>query len=93
MKEFYILANKFEERLGFYLIRFAEKDVNNYKFMIKHKNKLDIGDAIIAINNRSAMSRELVVAYKTIYINTYTIMVLDITTDADRTLLFRHESF
>ena len=61
--------------------------------MIKHKNKLDIEDANIAINIRSPYSRELVVSYKTIFINTFTIIVLDITTEEEKTLLFRHESF
>jgi hypothetical protein len=62
--------------------------------LIKHKNKLDIEDANVAINIRSPYSRELVVSYKTIYINTFTIIVLDISTDGEeRTLLFRHESF
>lgn len=48
---------------------------------MKLKNKLDIGDATVAINDRGSHSRELVIAYKTIYINTYTIIVLDITTE------------
>jgi hypothetical protein len=48
---------------------------------MKLKNKLDIGDASVTVNDRSTASRELVIAYKTIYINTYTIIVLDITTE------------
>lgn len=56
-------------------------------------NKLDVGDAKVYINIRSNHSRELVVSYKSIYINTYTIIVLDITSDNDKTMLFRHESF
>lgn len=46
---------------------------------MKHNNKLDINDATFSINDRSNISRELVIAYKTIYINIYTIIVLDIT--------------
>jgi hypothetical protein len=60
---------------------------------MQDKNKLDIGDANIFINHRSEESRELVISYKSIYINTYTIAVLDIGVDTDKALLFRHESF
>ena len=35
----------------------------------------------------------MIVSYKTIYINTFTILVLDITLETTKTLLFRHESF
>jgi hypothetical protein len=60
---------------------------------MKLKNKLDIGDATVAVNSRSSVSKELVIAYKTIYINTFTIIVLDISHESDKNLLFRHESF
>ena len=56
-------------------------------------NKLDIGDTNIYINHRSKESRELVISFKTIYINTFTLFVLDITSDDAKTLLYRHESF
>jgi hypothetical protein len=92
-KEFFILVNKFNEKLGFYLIKFDEQNVHNFKFIIKHANKLDMGDANVAVNYRSDFCRELVISYKTIYINIYTIIVLDITSDHDKTLLFKHESF
>lgn len=59
---------------------------------MRESNKLDIGDANIVINNRGD-SRELVLSYKTIYINTFTIMVLDIDSSVSKTLIFRHESF
>ena len=60
---------------------------------MKLKNKLDIADASVSFNNVGSASRELVIAYKTIYINIFTIIVLDISTEKDKTLLFRHESF
>ena len=43
-KVFYILANKFEERLGFFVIRMSQEDPNDFDFLTKYKNKLDIGD-------------------------------------------------
>ena len=60
---------------------------------MRHRNKLDIGVTNIYINIRSDESRELIISFKTIFINTYTIFVLDITTEENKTLLYRHESF
>jgi len=37
--------------------------------------------------------KELVVSYKTIYINTYNVTVMDISADINEATLFRHESF
>lgn len=44
---FYVLANKYKEKLGFYVIRLSEAgsaEAQARKFLIKWKNKLDIGD-------------------------------------------------
>ena len=60
---------------------------------MRYQNKLDIGDTNIFINHRSADSRELIISFKTIFINTFTVYVLDITTEDAKTLLFQHESF
>lgn len=46
---FYILANKFEEKLGFFIIRVNAKDPKKHKFLTRWKNKLDIGDANIFV--------------------------------------------
>ena len=96
---YYILSNKFEEKLGFFIIKIEEMNPKNYKFLIKWKNKLDIGDANIFVlrhsnRDRSQHYKELVISYKTIYINTYNVTVMDISNpDSDQTTLFRHESF
>lgn len=71
---FYILANKYDEKLGFFLLRMDDKDPENHRFLTKYKNKLDIGDAnIFAIRDLKKGYRELVISYKTIYINTYNV--------------------
>ena len=47
-KKFYILANKCERLLGYYLIAIDEKkpgDVTNPNMLINWKSKLDIADA------------------------------------------------
>lgn len=41
---FYILANKFEERLGFFVIKMEDDNPMDFEFLTKYKNKLDIGD-------------------------------------------------
>lgn len=46
------------------------------------------------INYRNNDSREIVIGYKSIYINVYTIVVLDITSaDSEQTIIFSHEAF
>lgn len=77
---FYILANKFQDKLGFFLIRMAADDPDNHRFLTRYKNKLDIGDCSICVmRDRDEGFKELVISYKTIYINTYNVHVLDIT--------------
>jgi len=43
-EQYYICANKFEEKLGFFIIKISERDPNKFSFLIKWKNKLNIGD-------------------------------------------------
>lgn len=67
------------------------------KFFIKYKNKLDIGDTDISVlRDVKNQVKELIISYKTIYINTYNIIVLDISdkiTADENNVIFRHESF
>ena len=92
-KVFYMLANKYHQRLGMFLVKFDENKPDSHKFVIKWKNKLDIADADVNIvRNTKKQFKELVVSFKTIYMNTYNVQVIDISTDTEK-LLFRHESF
>lgn len=60
-------------------------------------HKLDIGDVnmqILRDNTKNGGYKELLIGYKTIYINTYNLVVIDLSGDeAKRATLFRHESF
>ena len=77
---FYILANKYQDKLGFFLIRMSGDNPDDYRFLTRYKNKLDIGDCSIQVmRDRDKGYKELVISYKTIYINTYNVHVLDIT--------------
>ena len=77
---FFILCNKQDEQLGFYLIKFWQDDPYQFKNLTQWRHKLDIGDANIYIlrgqdNTVSGSYKELVIGFKTIFINTYTIVV------------------
>ena len=60
---------------------------------MKYKNKLEISDADIAVlKNPDKNYKELIISYKTIFINTYTVRVIDISSE-DPWPLYSHESF
>ena len=82
-KFFYLLANKYDEKLGLFILRFHEKNPQVHSsFFFKWKNKLDIADANITIvHNEVKKYKELVVSYKTIFINTYNVIVVDISSE------------
>lgn len=93
-QHFYILANKYEEKLGFYVMRLEVQDPYKIKYLIKWKNKLDIGDTnIFKLRNFEKGLKELIISYKTIFINTYNVICMDISVDDEQTIIFRHESF
>ena len=93
---FYLMANRYHDKLGFFVIVFHEENPDDFHFLINYKNKLDIGDAnIMVLRNSQKMYKELILSYKTIYLNTYNITVLDISTAfaKNENAVFRHESF
>jgi len=52
---FYLVANKYDEKLGFFIIRMDEHDpLNDFKFLTKYKNKLDIGDCKLFVMRSKA---------------------------------------
>jgi hypothetical protein len=91
---FYILTNKYEEKLGFFVLKIKEDNPFNCSFLIKWKNKLDIGDTNIQVlRNHEKGNKEIIISFKTIFINTYNLMCMDISKEAEKSLIFRHESF
>ena len=90
---FYLLVNKFQEKLGVFIIRFSEMNPLDYIFFFKFKNKLDIADADIAVLRcQERKIKELIVSYKTIHSNVYTVQVCDISRETPWPLC-KHESF
>ena len=77
-KAFYVCANMHQDRLGFYVLKINEDDPYGGVFMIKLPNRLNFGDVNITfINDPEKQYEEVVISYKTAYINTYNILVLE----------------
>jgi hypothetical protein len=85
--------------MGFYLMKFPKLDPSDNLYLTNWEHNLDIGDANLYISRGSkkggADYKELICGYKTVGINTYNTVVLDIsTTDkGGRQTLQRHEAF
>jgi hypothetical protein len=79
-KVFYLLCNKKREALGFFLIKFNETNPLKKSDITQWKHKLEIGDCNISVLRgidqvTKKYYKELVISYKTIYINTYNVYV------------------
>ena len=82
------------------MIRFNEDDPNDYEVIMQLKDNLDICDASVhMLQDKKHDYKELVVCYKTIYINTYDVNVIDLSLCNHKTnsqmphVIFRHKSF
>jgi hypothetical protein len=93
-ENFIILANRYEDRLGFFVVKLDERDPSKFKFLIKWKNKLEIADtSMYVLRNTKNGLKELIICCKTIYINVYNVVALDISVEDEQLMIFRHESF
>ena len=79
---FYVLANKKEKRLGYYLFKVNIMDPDEEsEYLINWTNKLDIGDCDLFMLGASGKDgKSIVVSYKSIGINTYNVFVIDLET-------------
>lgn len=85
--DFYFLCNWKEGETGFFLIKFSEEDPTKKVFLTMWRHNLDIGDSNMYISRGSdnkGSYKELVCGYKTIGINTYNTVVLDLSSDKHR---------
>jgi len=92
-QKFYVLANKCDNLLGYHLIEIDENypDTKEPKFLINCKSKLDIGNAsLYLVWNDQKEKDYLVVSYKSIHINTYTVLMVNLET---RKIEYRLESY
>ena len=90
---FYVVANKLDSKLGVYLFKMKEHDPFSYEFLINWDSKLEISDCVIETFFNEGKSRfEMVLCYKSMYINTMNIIVLNLS-KCNCLMLMRHESF
>lgn len=88
--QFYVLANRFNGKLGVYVITINASDYTMIGYVYKQDTNLDIADANLYINNFNQL-KELIISYKVIYINTFDILIIDLRLPGYR-LVFKHES-
>ena len=67
---------------GFYLLKFPQNDPTKYVVITAWRNNLNIGDSSMFLSRGNSKDgipfKELVVGYKTISINTYNTVILDL---------------
>lgn len=93
-----MISNKKEGVLGFYLIKFDANNPQNYFFLTTWKHNLDIENVNISISRgehpNGTNFKELIVSYKTIFINTFTVVTKDLSaSDGSINIINKHESF
>lgn len=89
-----MIANRYKDVLGFFVLKVDEREPSVNKFLIKWETKLEIGDAQIqVIANKEEGLKELVITYKQIYINIFTTMIMDISVDDQTAVLLMNENF
>ena len=79
---FYILSNKEGESIGIFLTKFYASEPGKYRFITMWRHLLEVSDAYMeiskGIDSHGAWYKELIVGFKTIFINTYTIIVQEL---------------
>lgn len=81
--KFYVLANKKEARLGYYLLEFDMADPSQHHYLINWTNKLDIADSYMSLMHEhedGELRENIVVSYKSVGINTFNVFVFDLRT-------------
>ena len=82
-----------------FLFKFEQKTPQNYKLLTSWRNNLTIGDTCMFISRgvgpNNVPFKELIMGFKTIFINTYCTTVIDLGGEVDdgRHTLLRHEAF
>lgn len=83
-QEFYFLCNEKNGVIGFFLIKFNWDNPRKFVFITMWRHNLNVGDANMYISrgtNDMGPYKELICGFKTISINTYSTMVIDLSTD------------
>ena len=90
-KKFYILANKLCGTLGYFLLSIDENDpADSAQFLVNYKTKLEIGDAKMFLSETANKDLQLIISFKSIYINTFNVIVVDIKSER---IKYRYECY
>ena len=80
-KCFYIIGNRFNTKFGVFIAKFDEMNPQDFEFILKMKTGLMIDCADIEIiRDKVNMYKELIITFKTQYLNTFNLQVLDLST-------------
>ena len=88
-ENFYVFANKKDNKLGYYLFQINIKDPRKPKYLINWKDKLDIADCDLQLMEEDGQ-KSMVISFKSIGINTFNVVVIDLLKNSFR---FWHESY
>ena len=82
-KHFYVMANKKEAKLGYYLLDIDIGDPDkDSRYLINWSNKLDVANVDMAILSEKgkdgANEQSIVLSYKAVGINTFNVFVIDL---------------
>ena len=93
-KTFYIIANNFNNLFGVFIFNLQQNDPKSYKLIYANSHRLEIDNVgLYIIRNKEAMTKELAVSYKSIYLNTHTTLVLDIATKNCCKTIFKFDCY
>jgi len=86
---FYILANKRNFEVGYFLLGFNQ-DTKEVEYYMNWEHKLPIDDADMSVLNQDLGDKHIVVSYATQFIDTYNIFVINL---KSKKIRFWHESY
>lgn len=99
-EKFFLLANKLNDKLGYYLLEINTDYMTNpeHHFVIKWVNKLNIGNVDLDVithtdvneEGKEVVRNEIIISFKTIYENIYTVLVMEMDTYR---ILYKHNIY
>lgn len=84
-----MMANKKEQKLGYYILRINIEKPEDIDYLMQWDNRLDVGDVNLGIFDEKG-TNFMVVSFKSIGINTFNVIVINLKTKLIR---YWHESY
>lgn len=93
-KTFYLIANQYKGLYGTFIFNLNSHDPKNYRVVYANSHRLEIDNVALHImRNKEKLTKELVVGYKSIFLNKYTTLVLDIATKQTCKCIFKFDCY